>query len=267
MGFLVDGNSTYWSEILRGMRDAASRAGVQLLLLDVNSEAGWDKTDGTVVCDWGAGIITNKLSPAQPAVSIIVDVPGMPSVLPDDFSGGRAATEHLLKLGHRRIGVLHGGDRTVMPQRIAGYQRALETAGIQADEKWQRKLSGRYRNSSDFTVTGARTMSQWLQDDWKATGCTALLCQNDAVAVGAIEALQEAGIAVPRDVSVVGYDGTDLSRLSRPALTSVDVPLYDIGAQGVEMLMTRIVGEALEEHRVLPVHLIERESTAPPQSG
>jgi DNA-binding LacI/PurR family transcriptional regulator len=269
MGFLVDGNSSYWTEILRGMRDAATRAGRQLLLLDHNAAAGWDKADGVVVCDWGAGEIINRLAPRQPAVSILVDVPSMPSVMPDDFSGGRLATEHLLSLGHRRIGVLHGGDRTVMPLRLAGYRQALQAAGVTPEENWQRHLSGPYKGTAEFTTAAHRAMERWLTDGgWKKTGCTALFCQNDSVAVGAIEALRAAGLEVPRDVSVVGYDGTDLSRLTNPPLTTIDLPLYDIGAQGVELLLLRLQdqGEVPAEHRMLPVHLIERASTAPPRT-
>jgi DNA-binding LacI/PurR family transcriptional regulator len=261
-GFLTDGNSAYWTELLRGLRDEASRAGLQLLLLDHNSNDGWDKVDGLVVCDWGARETGSRLAPSQPTVSIMVDVPTIPSVVADDFCSGRTAAEHLLTLGHRRIGVLHNNDRSVMPLRLSGYRNALLAAGITPEGGWQRVLTGQFKESSEFVRSGADTMSAWLRDGWKESGCTAIICQNDAVAMGAIRAIREAGMDVPNDISVIGHDGTDLSLICDPPLTTIILPLYDIGVQGIEIMQRRLRGEDVSsEHRVLPVTLVQRDST------
>lgn len=263
VGFIADSNSAYWTEILRGLRDAAGRAGVRLMLLDENSANGWDKVDGLITCAWGATETGARLGPSQPVVSILVDVPTVPSVVVDDFSGGKLAADHLISLGHRRIGVLRGTDESVMPKRMAGYHQALREAGITFEKSWERMLTGLYRAAPEFTRAGAEAMTLWLQEGWKQSGCTALICQNDGVAMGAITALRRVGQSVPADVSVVGYDGTDLCEVCMPPLTTIKLPLYEIGASGIELVLRLQEGPVSSDHLVLPVQLVVRESTAP----
>ena len=116
----------------------------------------------------------------------------------------------------------------------------------------------------DQIVTAAReAMQQWIDDSWKETGCTALLCHNDETALGAIQALQAAAINVPHDVSVVGFDGTNFCELTTPKLSSVKVPLREIGATAVELLLQQIEADTVrDDHKVLPMALQQRESSA-----
>jgi LacI family transcriptional regulator len=106
-------------------------------------------------------------------------------------------------------------------------------------------------------------MKKWLSDGWRETGCTAILAQNDVAAIGVMQILQEEGIRVPDDVSVMGFDGTEICDLVSPRLWSVMLPLAQIGAKAVEILNRQIAGEAdAGETILLPLHLRQGESVA-----
>ena len=110
-------------------------------------------------------------------------------------------------------------------------------------------------------------MKAWLSesDDWSKIGCTALLCHNDDVAIGAMQALNAAGLKVPDDVSVVGFDGTEVGEYSSPQLTTIEVPLQQMGKVAIGLLQKQIeVDEVIVGHKVLPTQLRVRESTSAP---
>ena len=111
-------------------------------------------------------------------------------------------------------------------------------------------------------------MAAWLKDDWNQLGCTAVMVQNDEAAIGAMEALEAAGKRVPQDVSVVGFDGIDICEYARPRLTSVEVPLQEIGKTATEILLRQLDEKHFEiEHAVLPTGVCVRESTSPPANS
>lgn len=263
LGFAADAAASYWTDLLGGMRRAASNADVHLLLLDHASSHGWEKADGVLVCDWTAHDILDRVAPSQPCVSVLVDVAGRSSVVADDYMGGYLATRHLLDLGHRRIAYLHGG-AGVSSRRLAGYWAALNEVGIVAEAGWTRTLSGKYFDSADFIATAHRHMTAWLDEGWRDLRCTSILAHNDATAIGVMEALRQKGLEVPGDVSVVGFDGTDICRHSSPPLTTVKLPLAEIGARSVEVLLAQIERDTVSnEHCVLPVQILAQGSTAP----
>ncbi len=263
-GFHFSGMSVYWSTLLDGVREAASRARMQILLLDDDSSAGWEKADGLLICDWSNFDTLRHVPPLIPCVSVLVPVQNMASVAADDYAGARAATQHLISLGHERIAYLHSTDQTVTPRRLQGYRDALAEAGIAPQKSWMRELPGPNDYGQHFVHQGQATMNAWLRDDWKKLGCTAILAQNDETAIGVIEALGEAKINVPQDVSVVGFDGLPLSQFITPQLTTVELPLRQIGRAAAEMLLRQIGEEnnAPIRHEVWPVSLRVRESTA-----
>lgn len=267
-GFFDHGNASYWIEVMRGIREAAAQSKMQILLLDPASMNGWEKADGILVCDWTSHEILNRMPPTQPRVSVLVDLPQMATVCADDFKGGFLATQHLLKLGHRKIGFLHGGDLNVIPQRLSGCREALSQAGLPEAALTARYLIGDYHDQNEFQISGRETMRAWLHDNskwgWKKIGCTALLCHNDAVALGVIEALSTHGRRVPDDVSVVGFDGVGAFPQIEGGLTTIEVPLFEIGAKSVEVLARQIAAdEVSNEHRALPVKVKVAGTTAP----
>jgi LacI family repressor for deo operon, udp, cdd, tsx, nupC, and nupG len=264
VGFNFCGYSPYWAQLQGGVREAASQAGMQLLLLDPRHSSGWEKADGVLLCDWNDPLAPRKTPPGMAMVSLMTPVPGIASVCAGDEGGARAATEYLLGLGHRRIGFLHTyAGQPIVKNRLAGYRSALRAAGIRPRAAWLRCLYGDYIVGRQFTKEARRSMSLWLREDWKQLDCTALLCHNDEAATGAIAALNKAGLRVPDDVSVVGFDGTEYCDLVSPRLSTVEVPLRAIGAAGVELLLRQFErAQASDEHRVLPTRLAPRATAA-----
>lgn len=173
----------------------------------------------------------------------------------DHVRGGRLAARALLDLGHREIAVL-GGPRAVQDnvERIDGFLRELEGAGIDTSAMWVSEhdfsSSAGWAGAQDLLASGARF--------------TALFCANDEMALGAISRFYEAGIHVPRDVSVVGYDDTPSAAYAAPPLASVHIPWREMTASGVAELLNLCDGGRRRVERSFPVSLSMRGSVAPP---
>ena len=262
-GFSFREYSPYWVSLLGSIRHVADDAARQLLLVDHESNTGWEKADGMLLCDWSNHLTLQWLPPGMPCVSLLVPAQGIVSVYADDYHGGFQAAEHLLRLGHRRVAFLHSKDVFVSGRRVAGYRDALVAAGITPREEWMRNMHGELDFGVRFTARGHAGMQEWLQTDWKKSRCTAIIAQNDETAMGIIQALREAKIRVPQDVSVVGFDGMALPEYSPLSLTTVAVPLAEIGAAATRLLLRQLDGESVgAQHRVFPVALREGQSTA-----
>jgi DNA-binding LacI/PurR family transcriptional regulator len=237
---------------------------VQVLLLDHTSTNGWEKADGVLVCDWSAHDIMDRVPGTQPCVSVLVDLPGLASVTADDYQGGRLATQYLLQQGHRRIAYLHGMDVNTLPVRMSGYRDALAEAGMIPDGRWTQHLTGYFRTNAEFEERAQDAMSRWFGRDWDKHNCTAVLCHNDATALGAIRALRERGMRVPEDVSVIGFDAAESTPLLPGGLTSVEVPLQEIGRKSVEVLLRQIEADDVRQERhVFPTKIKSGVTTAP----
>jgi hypothetical protein len=261
----------YWLELVAGARAAAAAAEAHLeLLADGPGVPSWNGLDGLLISDADARHARARIPAGMPCVSLLVRVAGLPSVVADDRQAAGDLTRHLLYLGHRRIAYLTmlqpGHDEEANPicaRRVAGWRSALAEAGIAADPRWLHAMADQ-DHADGFIGRGQRDMAAWLQDGFAASGCTALLAQNDETAVGAMAALAACGVAVPAQVSVVGFDGTPLSMLCTPRLTTAAVPLAEIGRRGTELLLARIAGGMGDGgETVLPVPLLPRASSAP----
>jgi len=262
-GFLTGGISPYWAQLLSGIHAQAQSADCQVLLLDEKSRVGWEKVDGVLVSGWATQEILPHIPAPMPLVSLMVPLPGRASVFADDFSGAMQATEHLISQGHKRIAYLHGRDPAGAAQRVLGFQTALQNAGLKAPKKRRQKLAGHLELGAQFTEAGYEAMKNWLRNGWSELNCTALLAHNDEVAIGAMTSLREAKIRVPQDVSIVGFDGLPIGEFLSPRLTTVEVPLREIGSRAVEKLLQQIeADEVLCEHEMFPATLCVRESVA-----
>lgn len=272
-GFGETQSSLYWARIMSGMQQEAMHGKVQFMLLLDTTDAGvWEKVDGVVLSQNEEDLYGTicALPKWMPRVVILAptDRIGMEvsSVQADDYQGMRDATRHLISLGHRRIAFVTSGGGRLIELRMEGYKDALQESGIEPGLRWLRPLRMRLaknNSKSEFIEQGRRTMCEWLAGDWKELGCTALLAQNDNAAIGAIEALQEAGLDVPGDVSVVGFDGTEMYDYFSPKLTTVRVPVREIGASGVRLLLQQIERGAGTSNIVLPTELRIGSSTGP----
>lgn len=178
----------------------------------------------------------------------------------DDYGGGRQAVEHLLSLGHTRIGYLGVGSRMASNERrMSSYCDALTAAGLEINPAWIKSPPSPYRSHADDVDTGQALLPELL-----ATGVTAIFCYNDMLAVGALLACRELGIAVPDQLSVVGYDDVETARYVTPPLTTVHQPKLRLGEIAMQMLLDLLEGRFVQ-NQVLPTELVVRASTAPPR--
>jgi DNA-binding LacI/PurR family transcriptional regulator len=268
----MKGQHPYYALLLNGIQQKAHEHEIEILLLHDNSAIHWEKVDGVLVYYWHPEEMLERMPPGMPCVSLLYPSFEIPSVTVNDYSGMKAATEHLLSLGHRRIAYLRVlQDDIPTRQRLSGYQDALRGAGLEPQDDWLHLLRDDEVADDEtiyasFAKWGYQKMRQWLENGWRDLGCTALLAQNDDTAIGAIKALEEAGFSVPGDVSVVGFDNTQAAAHFRPRLTTVNVPLREIGKRAVEELL--LLSDQEEKHelqglpRSLSAELVIGESTA-----
>jgi DNA-binding LacI/PurR family transcriptional regulator len=256
--------SRYWAALLESVRDVVDEHDAQLLLLNTETLKGWEKADGILFCEWSVGDLRQSVPPQMPCVSLLAPSRSYAAVMADDYTGSRLAVEYLLELGHRRIAYLYNVDphSVNVSRRRDAYRDTLLKSGIEPNVEWERVLSDRVWLDKSFLQSGYLTMHEWLRDGWRESGCTALLAQNDDTALGVIQALRQVGLSVPGDVSVVGFDGIHDEGLLLPRLTTVEIPLAEIGRKAVEMLLTQIRDNPLEQRQeVLPVGLRYGETT------
>ncbi len=180
-----------------------------------------------------------------------------PSVGATNWSGGLAATRHLLELGHERIAMLTGPVRwPCCRARLDGYRAAMDAAGVPVEPEL-------VRDSILYVEGGLRDGGALLAGPRPPT---AIVCTNDLQALGVYEAARLAGRRIPEDLSVVGFDDLSFTQWSGPPMTTVRQPLERMGATATEMLLVLASGEPLEQRRVeLATELVVRQSTAPPR--
>lgn len=254
-------NFVYETQLLDGVQNVALQAGLELQLLSNESAIGWNKVDG-VLHYYGSGKLVH-LPADMPSVSLLNPRAGFHCVLADDIGGAQAATQHLLEQGHRRIALLTTREQNFHERRFAGYEKALRDAGIEPQAEWVRPISA-FERRSGYIGSGRDTMRDWLQSNWHDLGCTALLAQNDDTAIGVIHACAAAGISVPEQLSVVGFDGAEAAEWFLPRLTTMQVPFQNIGERGARLLLELIREPAKPVAQInLPVRLRTGDTTAP----
>jgi DNA-binding LacI/PurR family transcriptional regulator len=186
----------------------------------------------------------------------------VPYVDADQVGMADTLAEHLLELGHKRFAVFMGDDMQVnVTQRLGGCQRAFARHGISLTDITY--VPGTYGPKSGYDRTFV-LLADTDRSDWP----TAIICFNDYLALESIKALNELGLACPSDMSVVGIDNARESITSPIPLTTVRLPLIELGQQAVEMLLSIIDGTPDEPlQRNIPGELIVRQSTAPPRAS
>jgi DNA-binding LacI/PurR family transcriptional regulator len=267
-------NQLYYTQLLAGVREAAEQAGKQIVLIHAfNSFKQWDQLEGVLFCAAGHhfGFSSDDFLPympqGMPVVNLLFPLQGMPSVLADDASGMRQLVEHLVGLGHQRISYLTQVHFPLMAQhpllqvRYRSYLKTMEANNIAVQPEWI--FSPSILHEPDYVHYGYESMKLWIKNGWEDLQCTALLCQNDLCAMGAMNALQEAGFCVPDDVSVAGYDGSEIFCIKSCGLTTAQVPLQEIGSTGLNILAERIKNPQVNQRNVmLPVQLLKGKTTA-----
>jgi len=270
IGILVAEFEPFSAEILKGVSTAIDGTGYELLAYSggdsVGSRAGWERRSlsrlsGTLID--GAIVVTPTVVDSGGTTPVVAIDPhagptGMPTVDSDNFSGGLTATEHLLSLGHRRIGFLGGRpDLESSRLREEGYRAALAAAGIDVDPALVRVADYR-RDSAHAPARELLTLPQRP---------TAIFAANDLSAIGTMDVAHDLGIAMPDELSVIGFDNVPESALTSPPLTTVAQPIQEMGGAALRLLVGILGGTSDPgSHLRLPTELVVRASTAPPRA-
>lgn len=213
-------------------------------------------------------------------VSLLGALPGCSSVSVDDEMGAYLSMHHLIALGHQHVlCFIHPSDDPHTLARKAGWRRALREAGYCPDEclhyrtllpEWGKpRAFTLFHADTPVSVNEQRVNQIFLEDLQAHPQITAICAVNDACAGHAWQALLHAGLRVPQDYSIIGFDDTDAvyNELGENVLTTLRVPLTEIGQQAASLLVRRVKGELVADTDIiLPVELIIRNSTAPPHS-
>ena len=254
----------FYSEVIRGVEGAVRERRYHTLLSSVHD--GLDelvaalrtlvgRVDGLIVMspDIGADVLEANLPAGLPVVLLGTPVPDHASVVIDNAAGAEAMVRHLVGLGHRRIALIGGAPGNTDAQaRRAGYRRALRESGVAADPALV--VDGDFTESSGHAA--ARTLLALSERP------TAVFAANDSMAIGALRAFREAGLDVPDDIALGGFDDIPVARYVTPALTSVHVPIHEMGARAVEAVLDAVEsGEGDRTSTItLSTRLVVRES-------
>jgi len=264
--------SEWAGEIIKGAQKVATQHDLGLVLSDLRAsptqDRGWIET---VLARRPSGVIV-VLSALSDEVReqlrtrriplVVIDPTGeplhdTPSVGATNWSGGLAATRHLLELGHRRIGVIAGPESLLCSRaRLDGYRAAMDAAGVAVDPALIR-----YGN---FYVDVAIREGHALLDRDPSTRPTAIFALNDLQALGVYLAARDLRLHVPDDLSVVGFDDLPTARWANPPLTTIRQPLVQMGVTAARLVLRLAAGEHPTETRLeLATELVARASTAP----
>jgi len=274
IGFVSDEIATtpFAGRIILGAQEAAAQRGLVLLMVNTGGDAALERreidlllqrqVDGVLYAAMYHQVVhVPDVLRAVPLVLLDArseDVT-VPSVVPDEVQGGYTAIRALLERGHHRIGfVNYAKDQPATHGRLRGYRQALAEAGIAEDPHLVVADTG-------DTAGGYRAARAVLE---RVPRPTALFCFNDQMAMGAYRAAAELGLAIPGDLSVIGFDNMELICDGVfPALTTVALPHYEMGARAVELLLalTETPGRSGPvQHELLPCPLVARASIASP---
>lgn len=267
IGMLITGGSNpYFGELIQGVESEATRAGYVLMLCDTYDNAQREAHAVATLMAHNVEAVVIAPTPGWEAATLpLLRKHNMPFVLVDRVSEARcdqvstenesvsiALVEHLLELGHRRVGMLTGLEGlSTTRERLHGYVRAHERAGRAVDQ--QLVVDGH------STVAGGRSATAALLRLPEPP--TAVFAANNAMTIGALLALKEAGLRVPDQVALVAFDDFEWASAISPALTTAAQPFHAMGAHAVQLLMRRLA-DPLAPRRVvrLPAEIEHRES-------
>lgn len=265
---LPEVHGEFFSEVIRGIDVAARASRYHILVSSSHSDAEEmaevlralrGRVDGLIVMspDLELGKLSRALATDTPVVLLNSATNARPTIRIDNYSGARSMTEHLVALGHNRIAFITGPERNAdAAERRRGYRTALELGP---------PVKGTARRphieiEGDFTEeSGYRAVAQILAMKPRPT---AIFAANDSMAVGALRALREAGIAVPDDMALAGFDDIPMAHYLTPQLTTVRVDIAEMGRRAVEYLVASLGPSdgGIRKHHVVPATLVIRES-------
>ncbi|HYI32698.1 MAG TPA: LacI family DNA-binding transcriptional regulator [Glaciibacter sp.] len=268
IGFISDEVTVtrFASAMIRGVLDSAEQANHTVLIAETGNDLRSERTalntmldrrtDGVIFGLMGAKEIDVPETPADVRVVILngSSTTGESTILPDEYAAGRAIASLLIQNGHRKIALL-GAYReaienprvsTTVGRRFAGLDDALSEAGIDLVKRVTIEL---WEPPEGYAAT------MQLLDEPQLP--TAIICLNDRLAFGAYQAIQERGLRIPEDISVVSFDDEEIAAYLRPGLTTAKIPYEEMGRQAVDLLLSSSNDEL---HRLVAMPIIERQS-------
>ena len=258
----------YFSQVIAGAHEVLADAGYDLLLVGVDTLAAarrfvteWaviqKRVDGLVLAD--LRLDDDEIEELQSVRAAVATIGAryapFSSVMIDNRAAAVLAVQHLIDLGHRRIGLIGGAPTIPSPnsvphERRAGYRQALGAAGIVLDPALE--------TASDFTVGGGATGMRRLLS--LSTPPSAVFAMSDEIAMGAMQVIRQAGLRIPSDVSIIGFDGHELAGVA--GLTTIRQPVERSGALAARFIIDAIQDGTGAQHAVEDVELIVRGTTA-----
>ncbi len=268
---LPDAANPFYAALAKGVEDTFFARGYSVLLCNSGYDPARERAYiGVMIAKRVDGVLYTRASTDAsalhrllqhniPTVAVDREIPELEidCVVADNLEGSKAATEHLLKLGHRRIGcIVRPSGLSNTAERVRGYQVALAEAGIEGNPDFLVPGGPRHED-------GRTAIRQLLRLTPRPT---AVLAYPDIVAIGALREALDVGLRVPEDLSIVGFDDIPVSAFIHPSLTTVAMPKWEMGQRAAEVLLSRLQGEEPADppqRLVLPTTLIVRESTGP----
>jgi LacI family transcriptional regulator len=265
---LTDITNPFFTTIARGVEDIASEAGYTVIFCNTDESVSKEKkylqvllekrVDGILLVPASNGLDSVALIKKRDIPIVVLDrrVPDLQTdvVRCDSEEGAYELTRLLLSLGHREIAILNGPSGvSTSGDRLDGYRRALNQAGININAKWE--YHGAFTQESGFEMA-----HKALAGVYKPT---ALFATNNFITFGALKALQEMELRVPEDIAVVGFDDLPASLVTYPFLTVAAQPAYEMGRRAIEILLDKLCGKASDQYQevVLPAEIVIRQSS------
>jgi LacI family transcriptional regulator len=270
---VTDIANPYFTSMARGVEDVAGASNYTVIYCNTDeSEAKEEKyanmlaqrqVDGVLLVPSCGNVKTIQFLKSNEIDVVVLDrrISGEDAdiVYSDSKNGASRLTKLLIGLGHKRIAIIAGSRGvSTSEDRVIGYQQALAEAGLSSNELI---YYGAFNEHSGYQLANQAMM--------QTPKPTAIFGGNNFVAMGAIKAIHNLNLDVPGDVSVVGFDDLPEFMFMKPFLTVARQPAYEMGRLAAELLLKRITGEMIEEHRefVLPVEIVVRESSGPNRIG